>query len=94
MKYPGSPTSILEGDDHLSNDTSKKNMCQYTSSEDKELMKKSNKTRSSLKMHNFLKDKGNVDYIPYENECDVDDNLPLILRSIYKDTFDHRLYCA
>ena len=35
-----------------------------------------------------------MDYIPYENECDVDDDLPLSLRSIYKETFDCRLYCA
>ena len=45
-------------------------------------------------MHNFLKDKGKVDYIPYENECDGDDDFPLGLRSIYKETFDYRLYCA
>jgi hypothetical protein len=45
-------------------------------------------------MHNLLKDKGKVDYIPYENECDGDDDLPLSLRSIYKETFDRRLYCA
>ena len=92
MKYLGSPTFILEGGDHLSNDTSKKNMCQYTSSEDEELMKTSNRTRTGLKMHNFLKDKGKVEYIPYENECDAYDGLPLSLRSIYKETFDRRLY--
>ena len=45
-------------------------------------------------MHNFLKDKGKVDYIPYENECDGDVDLPLGLRSIYKETFDCRLYRA
>jgi hypothetical protein len=55
-------------------------------------MKTSNRTRTALKMHNLLKDKGKVDYIPYENECDGDDELPLSLRSIYKETFDHRLY--
>jgi hypothetical protein len=82
LKYPRSPTSILEGDDHLSDDTYNKNMCQYTSSEDEELMISSNITRTGLKMHNLLKDKGKVDYIPYENECDVDDDLPLRLRSI------------
>jgi hypothetical protein len=69
-------------------------MCTYTSSEDEDLMKTSNKTRTASKMHNFLKDKGKVDYIPYENECDGDDDLPLSLRSIYKETFDRRLYCA
>ena len=94
LKYPRSPTSSLEGEDHLSDDTYNKNMCQYTSSEDEELMKSSNITRTGLKMHNLLKDKGKVDYIPYENECDVDDEFPLILRSIYKETFDRRLYCA
>ena len=57
-------------------------------------MKTSNKIRTSLKMHNLLKDKGKVDYITYENECDVDDDLPLSLRSIYKETFDRQLYCA
>ena len=56
--------------------------------EDEELMKASNRTRTNLKMHNLLKDKGIVDYIPYENECVVDDYLPLSLRSIYKETFD------
>ena len=94
LKHLGSPTSHLEGDDHLSDDTSNKNMFQYISSEDEELMKSSNKTRTGLKMHNLLKDKGKVDYISYENECDADDDLPLSLRSIYKDTFDRRLYCA
>ena len=69
-------------------------MCTYTSSEDEDLMKTSNKTRTTLKMHNFLKDKGEVDYIPYENECDGDDEFPLSLRSIYKETFDLQQYCA
>jgi hypothetical protein len=69
-------------------------MCTYTSSEDEDLMKTSNRTRIALKMHNLLKDKGKVDYIPYENECDGDDDLPLIFRLIYKETFDHHLYCA
>jgi hypothetical protein len=45
-------------------------------------------------MHNLLKDKGKMDYILYENEFDGDDEFPLSLRSIYKDTFDCRLYCA
>ena len=94
LKYPGSPTSILEGEDHLLDDTSNKNMCQYTNLGDEELMKSSNRTRTSLKMHNLLKDKGKVDYIPYENKCDGDDEFLLSLRSIYKETFDRRLYCA
>ena len=62
-------------------------------SEDEELMKTSKVTRTTLKMHKLLKDKGKVDYIPYENECDGDDGLPLRLRSIYKETFDHQIYC-
>ena len=82
LKFPGSLSSILEGDYHLSDDTSNKNMCTYTSSKDEDLMKTSNKTRIALKMHNLLKDRGKVDYIPYENECDRDDDLPLSLRSI------------
>jgi hypothetical protein len=86
LKYLGSLTSSLEGDDYLSDDTSNKNMCQYISSEDEELMKTSNRTRIGLK--------GKVDYIPYEDECDGDDDFPLGLRSIYKETFDRRLYCA
>ena len=45
-------------------------------------------------MRNLLKDKGNVDYISYENECDGYDELPLNLRLVYKYTFDHRLYCV
>jgi hypothetical protein len=94
LMFPRPPTSSLEGDDHLSDDTSNKNMCTYTSSEDEDLMKTSNRTRTFLKMHNLLKDKGKVDYIPYENECDGDDKLPLSLRSIYKETFDRRLYCS
>jgi hypothetical protein len=94
LKFPGASTSILEGDDHLSDDTSNQNMCTYTSSEDEDLMKTSNITRTTLKMHNLLKDKGKVDYIPYENECDGDDDFPLSLRPIYKETFDHRLYCT
>jgi hypothetical protein len=69
-------------------------MCTYTSSEDEDLMKTSNIARTALKMYNLLKDKGKVDYIPYENECDGDDALPLSLRSIYKETFDRQLYCA
>jgi hypothetical protein len=69
-------------------------MCTCANSEDEDLMKTSNKTRTSLKMHYLLKDKGKVDFIPYENECDGDDDLTLSLRSIYKETFDHRLYCA
>ena len=89
LKYLGSPTSILEGNDNLSNHTYNKNMCQYTSLEDEELMKTSNRTRTGLKMHNLLKDKGKVDYIPYENKCDGDDEFLLSLRSIYKETFDH-----
>ena len=84
LNFPGSLNSILEGNDHLSYDTSKKNMCTYTSSEDEDLMKTSNRTRTALKMHNLLKDKGKVDYIPYENECDGDDDFPLSLRSITK----------
>ena len=64
----------------------------YNILEDEELMKTSNITRTTLTMHNLLKDKGKVDYIPYENECDGDDDFPLTSRSIYKDTFDHRLY--
>jgi len=35
-----------------------------------------------------------VDYIPYENECDGDDEFPMNFRSIYEDTFDRRLYCS
>jgi hypothetical protein len=50
------PTSSLEGHDHLSDDTSNKNMCTYTYSEDEDLMKASNRTRTTLKMHNLLKD--------------------------------------
>ena len=57
-------------------------------------MKTSNITRIDLKMHNLLKDKGKVDYIPYDNECDGDDDFPLSLRSIYKEIFDRRLYCT
>ena len=38
--------------------------------------------------------RGKMDYILYENECDGDDEFPLSLRSIYKETFDRRLYCA
>jgi hypothetical protein len=64
LNFPGEPTSSLEGDDHLYDDTSNKNMCTYTNSEDEDLMKTSNITRTSLKMHNLLKDKGKVDYIP------------------------------
>jgi hypothetical protein len=94
LNFPGSPTSSLEGDDHLSYDTSNKNLCTYISSEDEDLMKTSNKSRTALKMHNFLKDKGKVDYIPYENECDGDDELSLSLRSIYKETFDRQLNFA
>jgi hypothetical protein len=94
LKYSRSPTSNLEGDYHLLDDTSNKNMCQYTSLEDEELMKSSNRTRIDLKLHTLLKDRGKVDYIPYENECDADDDLPLSFRSIYKETFDHRLYCS
>ena len=52
-----------------------------------------NRTISSLKMHNLHEDRGKVEYIPYENECDGDDDFPLNLRSIYKETFDHQLYC-
>jgi hypothetical protein len=89
LKFLGSSTSSLEGDDNLSDDTYNKNMCTYTSSEDEDLMKTSNRTRTHLKMHNLLKDKGKVDYIPYENECDGNDDFPLSLSSIYKDTFDH-----
>jgi hypothetical protein len=63
-------------------------MCQYTNSEDEELTKSSNITRTGLKMHNLLKDKGKVDYIPYENECETNDDFPLSLRSIYKGPFD------
>jgi hypothetical protein len=94
LNFPRSPTSSLEGDDHLSDNTYNKNMCTYTSSKDEYLMKTSNKTRTPLTMHNLLKDKGKVDYIPYENECDGDDDFPLSLRSIYKETFDHQLYCV
>jgi hypothetical protein len=86
--------SSLEGDDNLSDEKYNKNMCTYTSSEDEDLMKKSNRARTTLKVHNFIKDKGKVDYIAYENECDGEDDFPLILRSIYKETFDRRLYCA
>lgn len=57
-------------------------------------MKASNKTRTDLKMHNLLKCKGKVQYIPYENEYNGDDDFPLSLKSIYKETFDRRLYCA
>jgi len=46
------------------------------------------------KMHKLTKDKGKVDYILYENECDGDDEFPLKLRTIYNDAFDRRLYCA
>jgi hypothetical protein len=63
-------------------------MCTYTYFEDGDLMKTNNITRTSLKMHNLLKDKGKVDYVLYENECDEDDDLLLSLRSIYKETFD------
>ena len=42
------------------------------------------KTRTDLKMHNLHKDKGKVEYLPYENECDGYDDFPLNLRSIYK----------
>lgn len=94
LKFLVASISILEFDYNLSDDTSNKNICTYTSSEDEELMKTSNKTRTGLKMHSLLKDKGKVDYIPYENECDGDDDFPLSLRSIYKETFDRRLYCA
>jgi hypothetical protein len=74
LDFPEALTYILEGDDHLSDDTSNKNMCTYTNSEDEDLMKKTNRTRIALKMHHFIKDKGKVDYIPYENECDGDDD--------------------
>jgi hypothetical protein len=94
LNFHGSLTSSLEGSDHLSDDTYNKNMCTYTISEDEDLMKMSNKTRTTLRMHNLLKDKGKVDYIPYDNEFDGDDDFPLSLRSIYKETFDRRLYCA
>ena len=91
--FPLEPNSILEGDHYLSDDTTNKNMCTYSRSEDEEFMKTSStRTRTSLKMHNLHKDKGKVEYIPYENECDGDDDIPLNLRSIYKDTFDHQLY--
>ena len=36
LKFHGAPTSILEGDDYLSYDTSNKHMCKYTSSEDED----------------------------------------------------------
>ena len=35
-----------------------------------------------------------MDYIPYENEFDGDDEFPLSLRSIDKDTSDRQLYCT
>ena len=57
-------------------------MCTYTSSEDEELMKTSSRTRTSLKMHNLHKDKGKVEYIPYENECDGDNDFPLVGSSL------------
>ena len=60
----------------------------YHSFEDEEVNKIIKRTRTSLKMHNFFRDKGKVDYIPYENECDGDDEFTLKLRSIYKETFD------
>jgi hypothetical protein len=94
LNFLGSPTSILEGDDHLSDDASNKNMCTYTNSENEYLMKTSNITRTTLKMHNLLKDKGKVECMPYENECDGDDDFPLSLSSIYKEIIDRRLYCA
>jgi hypothetical protein len=94
LNFSGSLKSSLEGDKHLSDDTSSKNMCTYTISKYEDFMKTSNKTRITLKMHNLLKDKGKVDYIPYENECDGYDDFPMSLRSIYKETFDRRLYCA
>jgi hypothetical protein len=89
LKFSGSSNFILEGDDHLSDDASNKNMFTYTSSKDEDLMKKSKITRTTLMMHNFLKEKGKVDYIPYENEFDRDDDFHLSLRSIYKETFGH-----
>ena len=61
LRFPRASNSILEDDDHLLDDTSNKNMWTYTSLEDEELMKTSNKTRTSLKMHNLLKDKRIVD---------------------------------
>ena len=69
-------------------------MCTYTSLKDEESIKTCSRTRTRLKMHNLLKDKGEVEYIHYKNECDGDDDLPLNLRSNYKETFDRQLYCA
>ena len=55
-------------------------------------MKSSNRTRIGLNMHNLLKHKGKIDYIPYENEFDADDDFLMSLRSIYKEKFDRRVY--
>lgn len=94
LKFPRSPTSSLEGDEFQSTDTYNNSICTYNNSEDEEVMKMSKRTRTSLKMHKLLQDKGKVEYKPYENECDGDDEFPLELRSIYKETFDRELYCA
>jgi len=56
LKFTGAPTSSLEDDDNLSDDTSNKNMCTYTYSEDEDFIKTSNRTRTTLKMHNLPKD--------------------------------------
>ena len=94
LNFPGSLTSNLDGDEHLSFNTYNNNICTYTRSKNEEVMKTSNITRIGLKMRNLLKYKGKVDYIPYENECDGDDKFTLNLRTIFKDTFYHRLYWA
>ena len=87
-------TSSLEGDEFQSTDTYNNSICTYNNSEDEEVMKMSKRTRTSLNMHKLLQDKGKVEYKPYENECDGDDEFPLELRSIYKENSDRKLYCA
>jgi hypothetical protein len=67
LEFPGALTYILYGNDYLLDDTSNKNMCTYTNSEDEDLMKTTKRTRVDLNMHQFLKYKGKVDDIPYEN---------------------------
>ena len=88
LKFSRSPTSSLEGDEFQSMDTYNDSICTYKNWEDEEVMKMSKRTITSLKMHKLLQDKGKVEYKPYEKESDGDDEFPLELRSIYKETFD------
>ena len=56
------PSSSLEGDEFQSTDTYNNSICTYNNLEDEEVMKMSKRTRTSLKMHKLLRNKGKVDY--------------------------------